>query len=207
MVDRVLFERRCAGCDRSGAVVCPRCLALLEPAPPGIRPPALHGRVDSFAAAVIYDELAARVILAAKNGGRRDVLVVLAAATVAALDPGVEVDAVAWVPASRSRRRCRGYDQGEVLARAMARRLRVPARRLLRRAGRDAQANLARAQRLDGPSIVGARRTPPPAVLLVDDVTTTGSSVASSAAALREVGAVEVHAAVVAVVDDRRPRR
>lgn len=144
------------------------------------------------------------MILAAKNGGRRDVLRVLAASTTAALAPGLDVDEVAWVPASRARRRRRGYDQSELLARSVSRRLQVPARRLLRRAGGDAQANLDRTQRLEGPEIAATRRRPQPRVLIVDDVTTTGASLAASADALRLGGAETIHAAVVAVVDDRR---
>ena len=165
-------------------------------------PPALTGRVSSFVAAVTYDELAARVILAAKNGGRRDVLRAFAPALVA-LVSGFEVDEVAWVPASTARRRRRGYDQSDVLARGVARRLGVPARRLLRRAGGEAQANRARTERLAGPELV-VRRRPSSRVLLVDDVTTTGASLAASATALRAAGAQAIHAAVIAVVDDRR---
>jgi predicted amidophosphoribosyltransferase len=144
--------------------------------------------------------LAAKLILAAKNGGRRDVLRALASPLTAALG-SVDVAAVAWVPASRARRRRRGYDQAEVLARAVGRRLGVPAGRFVRRCDSSAQANRSREQRLVGPSIL-LRRRPPGAVLLIDDVTTTGASLAASAAALRAGGAHRVDAAVLAIVED-----
>ena len=41
--------------------------------------------------------------------------------------PEMAADLVTWAPLSRKRRRERGYDQGELLARAMAKRLGLPA--------------------------------------------------------------------------------
>ncbi|MGI9615053.1 MAG: ComF family protein [Acidimicrobiales bacterium] len=194
----MLFERRCAGCGRVGWVICQSCIAGLQPAPLDARPPTITNCIDSFVAATAYDPLAARLILAAKNGGRRDVLRALAAPLIGAIE-AADVGAVAWVPASRARRRRRGYDQAEVLARAVARQLRVPAGRFVRRRDSSAQANRSREQRLVGPSIL-LRRRPPGAVLLIDDVATTGASLAASAAALRAGGAKRVDAAVLAVV-------
>ena len=61
-----------------------------------------------------------------------------------------EVDFVTWVPASPSRRRQRGFDQGELLARALARRRRVRVRRLLRRSDDDPQTGRDRDGRVAG---------------------------------------------------------
>jgi ComF family protein len=202
-----LFERRCAGCRRVGPAVCRACLARFEPAPAGEPPPTLVDCVDSFSAVVVYDRLAASVILAAKNGGRRDVLRSLAELTAARVDTEVEVDAVSWVPASRARQRWRGYDQGDLLARAIARHLRVPARRLLRRSRGDAQANRGRQDRLAGPAVHLARRRVPERVLLIDDVATTGASLAACAAALRRGGACRIDAVVIAVARTSQPTR
>lgn len=198
----MLFDRRCAGCERVGWVVCQPCISRLQAAPPDARPPAIISYIDTFVAAATYDPLVARLILAAKNGGRRDVLRALAVPLAGAIDAG-DVVAVAWVPASRARRRRRGYDQAEVLARAVARQCQVPAGRFLRRCDSSTQANRSREERLAGPSI-RLRRRPPGSVLLVDDVTTTGASLAASAIALRAGGAHRVDAAVLAVVDDAR---
>ena len=109
-----------------------------------------------------------------------------------------DVDMISWVPASPTRRRTRGFDQGELLARAIARRRKVPVRRLLRR--RDDVAQTARdlSGRLDGPEVAAAGRRLRflPSILLIDDVVTTGSTLRAAAAALSTRGAGEISALV-----------
>jgi predicted amidophosphoribosyltransferase len=164
-------------------------------------PNAIGGQLSCFTAACRYDGLVSRIVLAAKNGGRHDVLRVMVEAMAVSLPMSLDVDVVTWVPASRGRRRRRGYDQGEILARGVARRLGVRARPLLRRGRGETQANLGRVDRLVGPSVTAARAVPP-RVLLVDDVATTGASIAASATALRAGGAHTVDGVVFAIVED-----
>ncbi len=157
--------------------------------------------LDSVTAVADYDELVGRLIVAAKNAGRRDVLRQIGgrmadAAWVAGL--GDSVDAVTWVPASPGQRRTRGFDQGRVLASIVATRLETPLVRLLRRRGL-AQRGGNRSARLVGPDI-GTARPSPPRVVLVDDVMTTGSSLRRAAAVVRDAGALSVDAATFAVV-------
>lgn len=159
--------------------------------------------LESFSAAFAYDEHMGRILLAGKNGGQRDVLRFLARVLESRLPHVVSrarIDLVTWVPASRSRARRRGYDQGEVLARVLARRLGLPARRLLVRSSAESQANRGRKDRLAGPKLrpIG---TVPRRILLVDDVATTGASLAAAARTLRPAGADLVHGAVVALAD------
>lgn len=103
-------------------------------------------------------------------------------------------DLVTWVPASRSRRRDRGYDQSELLARAVARRLRLPVRRLLRRIDDHPQTARSRQGRAQGPTlaatgqkVLGVRR-----ILLVDDVVTTGATMQRASALLAGHGTASV---------------
>ena len=104
---------------------------------------------------------------------------------------------VTWVPTTSVRRSERGYDQSLLLARAVARRLRLPCRRLLQRHGR-AQEGLDGIARRLGP-VLSPRRAVSTPVLIIDDVVTTGATLAAAAAALRSAGSPEVYAAALAV--------
>jgi ComF family protein len=113
---------------------------------------------------------------------------------------GWEGDAVTWVPLSRKRRARRGFDQAELLARALARRLDVPARRLLvrRRDTREQARATAQERRRALRGAFSGVGLVPGRVLLVDDVVTTGSTVAACASTLRRAGAHRVVVAAAA---------
>lgn len=112
--------------------------------------------------------------------------------------PEMAADLVTWAPLSRKRRRERGYDQGELLARAMAKRLGLPAvptlvkaRHTQPQSGLDsAEARRANAlgayALLPGADVAGRR------VLLADDVVTSGATLSECARTLLEAGAAEV---------------
>jgi hypothetical protein len=105
--------------------------------------------------------------------------------------PGLDV--LTWAPTGAARRRRRGYDQAELLARAVGRRLGVRARRLLVRVGdHAAQTGRSRQQRLVGPTFVAIGRVPH-RVLVIDDVVTTGATFAAARTALLVGGAHRVH--------------
>jgi ComF family protein len=111
-------------------------------------------------------------------------------------------DAVVPVPMSRAKLRRRGYNQAELLARALARRLRVrcdPAL-LEKRIERRTQSTLARAERAANVrgAFTASRRAKSNSILLVDDVCTTGETLRACAAALLRGGAARVCAVVVA---------
>jgi ComF family protein len=114
---------------------------------------------------------------------------------------GWRPDLVSHVPLHANRRRKRGFDQAELLARSLAGRLDIEFGAALRRT-RDTpqQARLGAAQRRgnvrDAFRVSARTRS---ALLLVDDVLTTGATLSACRAALEEAGVERVLFAVVAL--------
>jgi predicted amidophosphoribosyltransferase len=188
----VLLGSSCVVCRRPGRPVCAPCTAELEPATPTVPPLG----VDAWSALLHYDPGARAILTGLKNGQRRD-LVGWAAARMAERGPVPHGLVVTWAPTGGGRRRRRGFDQAELLARALARRWGLPCRATLRRLPGPPQAGRRGAERRANPELT-ALGPSPRAVLVVDDVATTGATLTAAARALRAAGAVEVRAAVVA---------
>jgi predicted amidophosphoribosyltransferase len=181
----------CVLCGQGGVAVCSRCASSLERAPSLAVPLG----VDSCFALLDY-EGARRLITSLKNGGRRDLVGWLAAQLVTCARPPAGA-VITWAPTGAERRRARGFDQAELLARAVARRWRLPCSGLLRRAPGPAQAGRTAAERRENPSFAVVKACPE-VVVLVDDVVTTGATLTGAARALRAGGSTTVTAVVAA---------
>ena len=108
------------------------------------------------------------------------------------------VDLITWVPLHPKRKKRRGYDQAELLARRTGELSGIPAAPALEKIratgvqsrihdGAERRANVAGAYRLlPGVDLTGKR------AVLVDDVLTTGATMAQCAACLRDAGAEAV---------------
>ncbi len=192
----VLLDPTCAGCGAPGATVCPRGAADLRPAP-GHAPPL---GVDRWSALLRYDDTARSLLTSLKNGYRRD-LVGWLADRMADLTGPAPASVVTWAPTTAQRRRTRGFDQAELLARSLARRWALPCRALLQRRPGDPQAGRSGTGRRAHPGFRAVSGVPE-GVLVVDDVATTGATLTAAARALRGAGAQRVEAMVAARTRD-----
>lgn len=152
--------------------------------------------VDEVWAGWCHEGNAAELVRALKYGRVTTAVTPIADRVASVAAAAQAADMVTWVPCSPTRRTERGFDPAELLARALARRLALRARRLLRRLDDEPQTARSREGRLAGPRLVVRRGRVQGSVLVVDDVCTTGSTLRVAAAALRAGGASAVLAAV-----------
>ncbi len=116
----------------------------------------------------------------------------------------ISCDIISWVPLSRKRLRQRGYDQAEIIARALADKLCVPCERLLVKIKDNTQQSSIKSKAQRKANVAGAYRCiaketlVDKRVLLVDDIVTSGSTLGECAHELRKHGCVDVYAAAVA---------
>jgi predicted amidophosphoribosyltransferase len=209
-----LFPRRCLGCDRGAWPFCPSCwsrtavLALPgclrcgRPLEAWVQtcsdcPPRTIGWARS---AFLYEGPGREALMKLKFGRLRSASDGLAPwmlhALVRAPPPSLarERPILTWVPLASARRRSRGYDQAEALARSVGGLVGWPVRPLLRRVVETApQARRRGGQRrkaLRGAFL--ARAGVPERVILVDDVLTSGATAAECVRVLLAAGAGEV---------------
>jgi ComF family protein len=110
------------------------------------------------------------------------------------------------VPLHNTRRRSRGFNQSQLLARSAARKLAQPVYvvcgALVRQRDTASQVGLTRAERIENMrgafDVAGAERVRGREIIVVDDVMTTGTTLSECARVLKEAGAERVWAATVA---------
>ena len=232
----ILFPAPCRLCDAvletsSRIPICHACLDSLQPLAGPVC--ATCGRVFPSALAAIsaqplcyacrrgvyafdaarsygaYDEKMARAILLLKHHGVTPLAAWFARRLIEVVErqPALfAADVVVPVPLDKGRRRQRGYNQAELIARPLARHLRVPLRSylLVRKRPRPDKLKLTRRERWTtvrgAYAIHQAARIDKLRVLLVDDVFTTGATLDACSRVLRSGGATFVVGLTVARV-------
>ena len=167
--------------------------------------------LDSFAAVWYYESSVRGSLLRFKFRGARGYAAsygrLLAMRLLEQYPEGFDV--LTWIPVSRLRKLRRGYDQVELLARAVGRELDmvpVPALKKVRHNRQQSRieeparrrANVLGVYRVTDPNLVRNRR-----VLLLDDILTTGATASEAGRVLLTAGAKEVHCAAVAAARKR----
>lgn len=207
----LVFPQRCVGCSRRAAdVLCRACFEEL----PRIEQPVCKrcGMPTAFEtlvcdecmgvdfaftrarAALRYEGVGKEIVHVLKYRGYTRVVEKLMAPLMMEVVED-RYDLVVPVPLHRSRRRGRGFNQAELMARAVATRMRAAFSDKLEavRRTRD-QVKLSATERRQ--NVAGAFKVSGPVrgkVLLVDDVFTTGATLSAGADVLLRAGAGEVH--------------
>lgn len=202
----LLFPPKCSFCGgllEKGALLCPDCQKDL----PWLTGAAGEKAVEltgGCAAPLRYEGRVAEAIHAYKFGGksaRSRAFGVLIAQCLA--DRGTQFDLISWPPLSPKRRRSRGYDQAELLAREVGKVLDRPVASTLSKREVPAQSGLTgegarRANVLGAYAVLDPEAVRGKTVLLVDDVVTTGATLSECARVLRLAGAEGVVCAALA---------
>lgn len=121
------------------------------------------------------------------------------------LQRNMDFDVLTWVPISRRRKIRRGYDQVQLIARAVSKELGITAIPTLKKIRNAPPQSTIIDESAKRANILGAYHTLDPdsirgkKVLILDDIITTGSTVSECAKTLLVSGASEVSCAAVAV--------
>ena len=170
---------------------CRRC-GLPEPCRPC---PARAAAFDAAWAPVAYAGPARELVVALKFRGAMPLADLMAAQIAASAPEGLlDRTTLVAVPLHPARRRRRGFDQAEAIARSLSRRRGAPLARCLARVGRARrQLGAGRRARLAPRRLEVVSTAPAPArAALVDDVHTTGATFDACARALRAAGCQRV---------------
>jgi competence protein ComFC len=210
----LFFPQHCVGCERRARdLLCRACFeALPEIGRPTCArcgmPTAFETFVcdeckgvdfgfESARAPLRYEGVGKEIVHALKYRGYTQVVEKLAAPLMLGVIEGeARFDAVVPVPLHRSRLRLRGFNQAELLARALSRKMNAPVSDTLQvvRRTRDQVELTAAERRANVAGAYTARNRVRGRVLLIDDVFTTGATMSACAETLLRAGAQEVHA-------------
>lgn len=218
----LIFPRRCPVCGDivmpRGELICPDCVKKLS----FVKQPVCkkcgkeitsaereycldcgkHKRTFEYGRALVnYDAVAKKSMAAIKYRNKREYLDFYAEAIClkyGRLMLRLEADALVPVPVHPSRRRARGFNQAELLARRIGERLEIPVcpDMLVRRKKTAPQKQLNPKERLHNLEEAFAAGNVPDGikrVILVDDIYTTGSTIEACARALSGAGVEKIY--------------
>lgn len=218
----IIFPKICQSCGAEGRYLCTACLARVEeplmfcpecdhPSTLGITHPACEKRTSPLKALLVaskYEDAGVRTLLwqlkyfSARAAALDLSLLLLDFLAKQDLLDFFSTFSVTAVPLHRKRLRLRGFNQAELLARLLAEKLSLPYRPYLVKTKKTPrQVDLEKEERVlnvINAFALGYPIQPAGKILLIDDVATTGSTLAECANILKQSGAEQVWALVVA---------
>ncbi|MDR3216436.1 MAG: ComF family protein [Clostridiaceae bacterium] len=195
--------RLCAECTetlpiiKSGEEICPQCgVPVKNEAVYCLRCQNMRSKFELNRSPLVYEGLAVTLVHKLKFGGQKYLAEALSAMLADCFwDNGMSADVILYVPMTKREQRVRGFNQSELLARGLSKRLNVPlSDALIKIKDTKGQRGLSAEERrknLEGafhalPEVSGKN------CLLIDDVFTTGTTINECASALRHAHAKSV---------------
>ena len=201
----LLFPDKCVFCGEiKDADICPKCADIL-PKTEGMR---AVKRGEFFSLCVspfYYIGIVRESIKHFKFNGRQSYARTYAKYCAPLITERLtdRYDVVTWVPVSHHRKKTRGYDQSELLAKAISRELGVKCEKLLtKKRDTPAQSTMtgeARRRANVNGAFASVGTVSGKRVLLIDDIITTGATMSECARVLLMAGAEDVVACTIAV--------
>lgn len=198
-IKQIVFPRdlTCASCGREAVVnengLCVDCAEGIEAF---VTAPQID-HVDGYTAAYVYNDVSANMIKKLKYNGARYLARPLADAL--NIPEGWEIDAVVPVPLHYKRIAERGFNQSELIAKRLAKRLglKYDGTLLVRRYDTKQQTRMTAAGRRRNlkDAFLADEKCDGLSILLIDDVRTTGSTLSECAKTLKNNGCARVYAA------------
>ncbi|WP_411676745.1 ComF family protein [Caproicibacter sp.] len=208
----LIFPPHCVFCDKivaPGTKVCQGCSSAIKPVS-AMRCMNLSGGGQNIPCAVLYsyEDQVRDSIIRFKFYGEKSNAEFYAdqlSELIGSRMNASSFDVVTAVPISRERKKGRGYNQSELIARKIAEKLNLPYRECLEKIRDNPEQHLLpRTERMK--NVKGIYRADKDlaagnSILLIDDIVTTGSTLCECAGVLLESGAEAVSCAAIAQVE------